>query len=391
MFEESKFAELDAMADKIRAGKSRYPDGGWKLLAFYQGFDLTGNYPQWVFTSYLERAKEWRRVSPQSVTAQVVLGQAWYNYAWNERGHGYANEVKEKAWPIVYERLDKAWQIVNEHPAQGIADCPERHALRLKLANAKGVERKQFEALFQEAVRFEPGYYAYYFNKAEYLQPRWHGDEGEWQKFITEAARNNANDEGDTIYTRTAWSKHGIWKNFNNEGIYWDKMKTGFEQMLHNYPDSPFILNGFARFACLAGDLDTMKVLFKRIDTNNYYPEVWNNYSIEDCRNWVKFGKSRLELDKEKRAEHMKQFEVKVFQNVLELAEKGNRKVMGDLAEMYLKGRGTKVDPVAAYAWFAQDESANKDQLVTIATTLTAQQLVLAKQQAEAIKRRTAQ
>lgn len=60
---------------------------------------------------------------------------------------------------------------------------------------------------------------------------------------------------------------------------------------------------------------------------------------------------------------------------------------MGDLADMYLKGRGTKADPVAAYAWFAQDESTNKDQLAGIASKLTAEQLALAKQQAEAIRR----
>ena len=85
----------------------------------------------------------------------------------------------------------------------------------------------------------------------------------------------------------------------------------------------------------------------------------------------------------------MKQFEVKVFQNLHELAEKGNRQVIGDLAGMYLNGRGTKADPVAAYAWYAQDESANKDQLASIAKTLTTEQLVLAKQLAEAIRRRS--
>ena len=385
MFKDNKFAELDAMAVEIRNTKSRYPDGGWKLLAFYQGFDPTDDSPQVEFTNYIEQANKWRQERPKSVTAQVVLGKAWYNYAWHERGNGYDNEVKKEAWPIIYERLDKAWKIVSEPLPEGFADCPERHNLLLVLANAKGIERNEFEVLFQEAVRLEPKFYGFYFNKAEYLQERWHGKEGEWQKFIDDAATNNTAGEGATIYTRTAWSKFGLWKSFNGEGISWDKMKTGFVQITQNFPDSPFILNGFAKFACLDEDNKTIIDLFNKIDPDKYLPEVWGGVEVETCRKKAGLP-TYSELSRPKLVKIMQSFNEMAFQNILQLAEEGNRKIIDDLAKMYLKGIGTPVNPVAAYAWLAQDEAMYKERMEYIAKNLTPEQMKQSRQLAEEIR-----
>ncbi len=87
----------------------------------------------------------------------------------------------------------------------------------------------------------------------------------------------------------------------------------------------------------------------------------------------------------------MRQFEVKVFQNILGLAEKGNSKVIGDLAEMYLKGRGTTSDPVAAYAWLLQDENTYKEQLEINSKILTSEQLRQAKDRAAIIRSKISQ
>ena len=284
MFDDGKYDQLDSLANEIRANKSRFMDGGWKLLYFYYGFNLDGNYPQWVFTSYIDKAEQWRRAHPESVTARVVLGQAWYNYAWHERGDGYAGTVKNSSWRIVNERLQKAWDIINVPPASGVADCPERHYLRLKLANAMGFDRDKYEVLFQEAIRFEPEYYVFYTEKAEFLLPRWHGKEGEWSRYMTDVAHHTPGGEGPSIYTRMAWSQYGTWENFEKDGVSWDLMKAGFLQMERNYADSSFILNGFARFACLARDRQTLKLLLKRIDSGKYNPDGWGKMSIDRCR-----------------------------------------------------------------------------------------------------------
>lgn len=391
MFTDRKFEELDNMANEFLRKKSRFPDGAWKLQVFGSAFDLSTTTPQWVFGSFIALAEEWRTANPKSVAAQVTLSRLWGDYAWNARGGGYADDVKEDSWPVIQERLEKAWRIINEPLLPGSNDTPLRHNDLLRLAKVRGVDRYTFAKIFQEAIRQEPTYYHNYTIMTDYLLPKWHGDEGEWQRFLEGITNLNPTNEGATIYTRTAWSMFlgHDWQDFKGSGVSWDKMKTGFKEIDHNYPDSPWILNWYARFACRAGDLETMKILFKRIDTNNYYPEAWDKDNIEDCRNWVKLGKSRQEIDLEKLADHFRKLDVSVFLNILEMAEKGNRKVIDDLANMYLKGRGTSADPIAAYAWLAQDESANKDQLSSIAKTLSTEQLGLAKQRTEAIRRRT--
>jgi len=392
MFEKKRFAELDAMAEKFRENKSRFPDGSWKLQVFYTGFDLSTNTPEWAFPMYISKAEDWRRTRPTSVTAQCVLAKAWMDYAWQERGGGYAGEVKEKSWDLVHERLDKAWKIVNEPLAPGVGDCPNRLNLRLRLAKAMGIEREDFEALFLEAKRQEPGYYQHYAVKADYLTPRWHGEEGDWQQFITKVADQNPQGEGASIYTRVAWSMYfgNEWKDFQGSGIYWDRMKTGFKEIEHNYPDSPWILNTFAMFACRADDLESMTALFKRIDAGLYYPEAWGKDSADDCRKWVKLGKTKFEVNNELIAENHRRFQEGLFKNLLELAEKGNRKILGSLYEKYLKGQGTTADPVAAYAWLLQDETTYKEQIATTAKSLTPEQLRQAQEKAEVLRRRIA-
>jgi uncharacterized protein DUF4034 len=390
LFQDGKFAELDDMADKYRSTKARFPDGQWKLMVFFTAFEVGTNTPEWVYPTYITLAEKWRRSFPESVTAQCVLAGLWTDYAWKARGGGYATEVKEQAWPLVRERLDKAWEIVNEPLVPNVADSPRRHNLRLVIAKARGIEKEQFDILFNEAVQQAPDYYHHYTTKADYLLPKWHGEEGDWQRFIAKVAEQNPHGEGATIYARTAWSMFlgKDWTDFKDSGVSWAKMKAGFREIDHNYPNSPWILNTFARFACRAGDIETMKVLFERIDPNRNYPEAWEKDNIEDCRSWVKLGKSKQEIEKEKIADHMKRFEAKVFQNVLELAEKGNRQVIGDLADMYLNGRGTTTDPVAAYAWLLQDESTYKDQLAINIRNLTSEQLRQARDKAEVIRDR---
>lgn len=389
MFTDRKFAEIDAMADEFRTTKSRFPDGVWKLQIFITAFDLATRTPQWAFGSYISLAEEWCRTRPKSITARTVLAKAWSDYAWKERGGGYASEVKEEAWPVVRERLDKAWQIINEPLLPGVSDCPTRHNLRLTLAKTRGVERELFEELFQEALRQSPGYYHHYAIKAGYLHPKWHGEEGEWQRFIENVVDRNPGNEGATIYTRTAWSMFlgNDWQNFLDSGVSWTKMKAGFTEIDRNYPNSPWILNTFAKFACRAGDRDTANALFKRIGLDSFYPEAWGSDNVDSCRSWAGVP-TMAELNKPLLDEQSRRLQARVFQNLLELAEKGNRQIVGDLSGMYLRGEGTDSNPISAYAWLAQDEAANAEQLASIAKSLTAEQLHQARQQSEEIRRR---
>src|ERR1017187_2671571 len=60
MFENKKFAELDAMADELRTNKKRFPDGMWKLQTFYYALELPTKAPETEFQKYIKLAEEWR-------------------------------------------------------------------------------------------------------------------------------------------------------------------------------------------------------------------------------------------------------------------------------------------------------------------------------------------
>ncbi|MDD2899339.1 MAG: DUF4034 domain-containing protein [Desulfuromonadaceae bacterium] len=381
MFENKKYTELDAMADEFRTTKSRFLDGEWKLQTFYTAFDLGTNNPDSEFDKYFKLAEEWQKVRPSSITAQCVLAKVWLDYAWHARGGGYASEVKENTLQIVNERVDKAWKIVNKPLAPNVSECPNRLNLILRLARARGVDKNTFESFFQKAIRQEPGYYQHYEVKAVYLEPKWGGEEGDWQKFINKVLKQNPLGEGASIYTRTAWTLHRRqdWVTYDNSGISWDKMKEGFTEINRNYPGSMWNINFFAKFACLAKDKETLVELLKQVDSGVKYNNAWRDINMDDCRDFADgqtFPKSPEE---------------RIFRDILKKGERGDRRTFSFLGYRYLNGNGTQADPVAAYAWLAQDESENKKLLADVIKILSAAQLQQAKLKAEELRLKLSQ
>ena len=110
--------------------------------------------------------------------------------------------------------------------------------------------------LFAEATAAEPDYYTFYFHAAQYLEPRWHGRRGEWEKFAEEQRqRRGANAAGDALYARIAWSLSQHYRNlFEETAISWDAMASGFDYLIREHPQSRWLKNAYARFAWQAHD-----------------------------------------------------------------------------------------------------------------------------------------
>jgi hypothetical protein len=273
------------MANIFRTAKTRFPDGGWKLLSFYNAF---GD-PYYGWGELFRNLDRWLKRYPASITARVATGEAWSSFAWEARGKGYAKTVTEEGRKLMRERMAKAYELVKNPPDDPSKDCMHRYSLLLWIANAQGWDRQKYEALFKKAVSFEPLYYNYYLVKAYYLLPRWHGKEGEWQRFADEAVKLTPKSEGMGIYSRiliTIWG-YKEFTTFKEPDISWSKMKQGFLDIEHNYPNSSYMLNYYCMFACIAGDKITARRLFKRIG-DMPYTEVWNGRShYERWRKWA--------------------------------------------------------------------------------------------------------
>lgn len=287
---QEKFDDLDNMAQELRKSKARFPEGVWKLQFFYEGLASKDKSPEGV-RKHFALIDKWLQKSPDSITARVAAADAWQEFGANVRGKGYADTVSDEAWRVLAESFQKAYQFLEKKP-EGTDDCPERYASLINIAKIQGWARPQFDALFQEAVAYEPTYYPIYLQTAYYLLPRWHGEEGEWQQFAKDAIKLTPESEGKSVYMRIVGSLLMVSDitSFSDPGISWPLLKQAYIDTEQNFPGSRWNLNMFCKYACQAGDKETARQLFKRIGDRPYL-EAWGGRTeFENWRKWAGDG-----------------------------------------------------------------------------------------------------
>src|SRR5207244_9913049 len=157
--------------------------------------------------------------------------------------------------------------------------CPNWYLVMLLIARAESWEPDRYNKLFEEAVALEPLYHYYYQSKATYLLPRWHGEEGDWERFAEEVYEKAGDKEGSMLYSNIAYEMSYYYdyrKTFFDETkLSWPKVKQGYINQEALRGTDSMSLNEFCFLACLANDRPTAQALFARIG-DNYDPYVWN-------------------------------------------------------------------------------------------------------------------
>lgn len=288
LFRLENFDELESMARDLRENKSRFSGGYLKLPTFYNALCIPETSSETSYRDLFDRIGRWEARFPGSVTARVVEGETWLNYAWFARGNGYADTVSELGWSLFKQRAQKAYEVLGQPPAGG--DCPERYNQLLTVALALGWDRDAYEKVFDEAVAFDPSYYPFYLKKVVYLLPRWYGNDGEWQKFADDAVKLAPTSEGMAVYTRItlATFEQGEWNSFGGAGVSWPKMRQGFRDLERQYPGSRWNLNLFAMFAAIADDSDTASELFAKIGDDPDLEVFGSRKNYDYYRNRIK-------------------------------------------------------------------------------------------------------
>jgi hypothetical protein len=351
---QEKFDKLEKMARDFRTTRAKFPDGFWKLYSFYEGFSKPKNGSSDGWKRFLAKFDRWLQKYPDSVTARTAAGYGWMEYGWAARGNNDASSVSEEGWRLLDERLKKAYSFLEKKPVRPADDCPERYNLLLVLANVQAWDRPQYEALFHDAITFAPYYYQrYYIIKANYLQPKWHGKEGEWQKFAQDAVKLAPANEEKSLYMRIILS---LWedndrKSFGEVGISWEMMKQGFLENERNYPNSPWILNNFCKFACIAGDKETARTLFKRIGDRPYI-EAWSEIlSVSAYKKWRDWAlNDNKPGDKSEKLSFPEGTED--FREMMLLAKKGDPEAQFKTGYFYLQGDLVVNDYAEAAKWY---------------------------------------
>jgi hypothetical protein len=192
------------------------------------------------------RLQRWVTERPKSVTARVALATAYYGYAWDARGNGFANTVSESGWKLFRDRSAEAKRVLDEASLLP-TKCPEWYLTMLLVAQNQEWDMADVRALFETATKFEPGYYYYARMLANYLLPRWSGEKGATEKFMQEAADRIGGDQGDILYFQVA--SYVIENSEEDPYLSWERIENGFDASEKQYGVSMLNLNLIAYLA----------------------------------------------------------------------------------------------------------------------------------------------
>jgi hypothetical protein len=289
--EQENFKVLDDVAAAERAGRTRFPGGGWKLHTFYAAVEWPkGQAPvteaDWADT--LDRLKRWVAQQPDSITAEVALGRAYLNYAWQARGDGNAASVTPEGKRLFDERAKLAETELNQSfrlPAK----CPEWYYVMLQVGRVKGWEVEDLAALFQRAIAYDPEYFYYYQEFALSLTPKWRGKEGDAEKFAEEQANHVGGKPGDMLYWLIAQSILGN-RDLGNAApqFSWSRALLGYQVLTERFGASPLRQNQLAQMAARFGDYmvtdETMTLIGDRWDQGTWGTKEY----FEKVRTWAR-------------------------------------------------------------------------------------------------------
>ena len=288
LYNNRKFAELEALATKVRSGKERIHTGSWKIFQLYDSLNCRDDEPESMWQLHDTIHREWEAAFPQSITARVARADFLTTYAWHARGADYANEVTEEGWRLFHGRLAEARTILDQ--AKPLSpSCPVWWSVCQTVALGQGWSREDYATLYEEAKKFEPEFFAYDFSRAKFLLPRWHGQPGEWEA-AAEKEIERPGTAGHEIYARVVTEQADYYDNvFEESDASWRKTRKGYEELLARYPDSKQLLNEYCRLACYAGDRKLAKQLFGQIGEMKVR-SCWRKGQFDRAKAWAMKG-----------------------------------------------------------------------------------------------------
>jgi rhomboid protease GluP len=300
LFLSGDYASLDALMTHAVSSLGDLPDGSSTLEGIVKGLDTLTYFGGFDVGALLARTASWRRTVPGSVQADLIESMVFLNWAWAVRGHGAANEVTQQAWALFAHRTEMATaalqDLSQESPKQ-----PLWYVLSLDVGLDQSLDANTLRATFNRgAVRF-PNYRPLYRSMLRALMPRWGGSYMKVDNFIDDVSYgflDNRSHRGENPvrdlekYAALYWIYDSLEQDdiniFHDAFAAWPAMRAGLTAIAEHHPTSDFVVNGFARFACLGGDADQYKQLRSRLG-QHYSTTAWTEkVTLESCDK--KFG-----------------------------------------------------------------------------------------------------
>jgi hypothetical protein len=289
-YDQRRFDELEKVAAEIRSAKSTFPTGSWKIVQFYNAFDVGKTEPASAWEDHERIHREWMAAKPDSITARVAYADFLTSYAWQARGSGYADTVTEDGWRLFRERLSAARTILREASKSPEKD-PYWGLATLTVALGQEWSKEEYDALMEELKTFEPKFWGYDTARAKSLLPRWHGQPGDWEAYADQAS-SRPDGLGMETYARIVFFLVPYHKNiFQDSKASWPKTREGLAQMRKRLSDSPYAISVTALLATMAQDRGLAKEMFDRLD-GACLANVWPKREFFlQCQKWAHTGR----------------------------------------------------------------------------------------------------
>lgn len=260
------FEQLEREAHDVRISQARLKGGVWKLYSFYEGVSVpveetSAGDSEWA--AHFATIQKWIDAYPKSATARIALANTYINYAWKARGNGYGNSVDASAWNLFKQRIGLGESVLLD-AARLKEKCPFWYEAMQNIALAQGWEKQKARKLFDEAVAFEPKYYHFYREYANFLLPKWYGEEGETQVFAQEVSTRLSEPDGPIIYFEIAslLACQCDKERDSLAGMSWPLVKHGYAELQRLYGTTNVKLNRFAYMSYLEHDKFSAKDVF---------------------------------------------------------------------------------------------------------------------------------
>jgi hypothetical protein len=272
------FDRLDSLADSLQRCDSRFDDGSSRLFAFYFfGMrDVIDPKDPVKWENQLDEIREWQDARPQSVHAPVALAEALIGRGWAARGGTIAFLVTHRGMRGFAGDLMEAHSILDQCATMSQVS-PSWYDAMLEVMHGLEADQATYDSVYDEAVRKFPAYAHFYLARSWYLQPRWYGRPGDWERAATETSPDLPDSVRDEIYARIVVLQStyvdSVFK--DSPGIDWDRTRRGLETWQREYPASPLPTNALARFASQTGHDDVARAAFQQLG-NNVHVDIWD-------------------------------------------------------------------------------------------------------------------
>jgi len=279
LFLAGDYEALEQLMTREAAHLGDLPDGGSSLAATAHGLDTLFMYGGLSINDLLGRTADWRRAVRNPVNADLIEVKIFEAWGWGARGNGGAAEVSAQAWLAFAQRVEMAAAGLNEIQAQA-QDNPLWYEVSEDVGLDKSIGLVQIKAIFSSGVAKFPKYTPLYRGMLRALMPRWFGSFDQVAEFINGQTVTAAGARNYELYARLYAIYGGMEDTqaniFKDVSADWVTMRSGFKGLVESHSSSDAILNSYARYACVAEDMDTFGELDLKLD-KRISASVWSN------------------------------------------------------------------------------------------------------------------